>query len=59
MAGVSAAWGTGGVLGLDGIPDALPRAGSVTVKGEREREHSAVILKDMDDGIGKHDWVML
>ena len=57
--GVSAALGTGGVLSLDGIPDTLGRAGSVTLKGKRKRERGAVILKDRDDDIGKHGWVML
>jgi hypothetical protein len=57
--GVSAAWDTGGALSLDGIPDALPGVGGTTVKGKHECECGAIILKDMDDGIGKHDWVML
>ncbi len=51
--------GTGGALGPDSIPDALPRVGGTTVKGKRERERSTVILKDRDDDIGKHSWAML
>jgi len=54
-----AAWGMGGVLNLDSIPDTLSRVGSATVKGKRECERSTIILEDMDDGIGKHDWAML
>ena len=57
--GVSAASGTGGVLGPDGILDALPRAGGVTVKGKHECKHGTIILEDRDDDIGKHGWVML
>jgi hypothetical protein len=49
----------GGTLSPDGIPDALPGVGGATVKGKCKREHGAVILEDMDDGIGKHDWAML
>jgi len=57
--GVLAASGTGGVLGLDSIPDALPGAGGTTVKGKRKRERGAIILKDRDNNIGKHSWAML
>jgi len=49
----------GGVLSLDGIPDAPGRAGSATVKGKCKRECGAIILEDRDDDIGKHSWVML
>ena len=54
-----AALGTGGALGSDSIPDAPGRAGGATLKGKREREHGAIILKDRDDDIGKHGWAML
>jgi hypothetical protein len=57
--GVLATSGTGGALSLDGIPDALGRAGGVTVKGKHECEHGAIILEDRDDDIGKHGWAML
>jgi len=59
LVGVSAASGTGGALGSDGIPDAPGRAGGATLKGKHERERGAVILKDRDDDIGKHGWAML
>jgi len=52
--GVLATLGTGGALGLDGIPDALPRVDGITVKRKCKYECGTVILKDRDDNIGKH-----
>jgi len=59
LAGVLAALGMGGVLSLDGISDALSGAGGIIVKGKCEYKHGAIILKNRDDDIGKHSWVML
>ncbi len=46
----------GGVLGLDSIPDPIPRVGGMTIKGKCS---NVVILEDRDDDdIGKHCRVM-
>jgi hypothetical protein len=42
-------------LGLDSIPDPVPGAGGVTIKGKCR----VIILEDRgDDNIEKHGWVM-
>jgi hypothetical protein len=46
----------GGALGPDSIPDPVPGAGGVTIKGKHGK---AVIFEDRDDDkIEKHCWAM-
>jgi hypothetical protein len=45
----------GGALGPDSLPDPVPRAGGITIKGKC----GVVILEDRDDDyIGKQCWAM-